>query len=371
MAKKFTIGVFIHPWHAIGRDMIRGIARFAREQPNWEIYLPWPGEVAWATLPHDIKLDGLIVRVGYNLDAPPGLKLENGPKITIGHNVDAPAPDVDWDNRAIGRLGAEHLIEQGHTHLWFIYRDLDYQLLRLEGFRAAAKLRHAIVHELNLSQWPMQELAAKMAKIPSPAGIMAATDFFATKVIMAAQISGRHVPEELAIVGAGDDELICQSTSPELSSVALPGEAAGYAAAEQLNKLLRGQSLTGAQRSIKPTHVAVRRSSDLIAIDDVLIARALRYIRQHAYEGLTVPAVRKQIPLSRRTLELRFRAAVGRTIEQEIRRMQIERAKVLLNSTTLNMTEIAAAAGFSSAQRLSAVFQRELHHPPTAFRMTK
>lgn len=371
MARRFRIGVYVHPWHAVARDIIRGIVRFAHTQPNWDLYMPWPGHTDWWKYDSGETLDAAIVRIGSPLDAPASCGA-GIPRVIIGHNQEhVIPPDVDWDNMAIGRMGAEHLIEQGHRSLWFCMEGpytLDYQSLRRKGFEETIAARRLKTNIIIPKSRRLEDMMEAFSTLPRPAGLMAATDLLATRVLLAARAMGRHIPEDLAVVGAGDDELICEASTPELSSVVLPGEAAGLAAAELLAQFLAGKEHAKSTRLLSPTHVAVRRSSDLIAIDDVLIARALRYIRQHATSGLTVPQVRKQIPLSRRALEMRFKDAVGRTLEQEIRRVQIDRAKTLLTSTRLSMSEIAAAAGFPSAQRLSAVFQRDTGKAPREFR---
>lgn len=371
MAQIYRIGVFIHPWHAVTRDMIHGVIRYARTRHDWELFMPWPGQTNWAEQGLEQSLDGTIVRIGSNLDAPPEIG-KGKPRVIIGHTASDPIrPDVDWDNQAIGRMGAEHLLEQGHQSLWFCRQGSAgqwYQKVRYEGFCQALEAQRIAPHEILLAGHSIEEIARTIEPLPRPAAIMAATDRMATLILLAARALGRHVPEELAVIGAGDDELICEASSPELSSVVLPGETAGQAAAELLARFLDGEKHAQSTQLLRPTHVAVRRSSDLIAIDDVLVARALRYIRQQATKGLTVPAVRKQIPLSRRALETRFKQAVGRTMEQEIRRLQMDRAKILLKTTSLSMSDIAAAAGFPSAQRLSAVFQRETGKAPREFR---
>lgn len=371
MISRYRIGVYVHPWHAVGRDIIRGVVRYAHSQASWDLFMPWPGQSDWAEYGPEEPLDGAIVRIGSTLDAPVTTG-QGKPRVVIGHNLARTlSPDVDWDNLAIGRMGAEHLIEQGHRSLSFYLEGLkylDYQNMRLEGFQEAAAAHRIKVNIVIPRSRKLEDIAAAFAQVPRPCGVMAATDLLATRLLLAARLMDRHVPEELAVVGAGDDEIICEASTPELSSVVLPGETAGLAAAQLLARFLDGQEHAKSPRLLRPTHVAVRRSSDLIAIDDVLIARALRYIRQHAVQGITVAAVRKQIPLSRRALEIRFKDAVGRTIEQEIRRVQIDRARTLLTSTTLAMSDIAAAAGFPSAQRLSAVFQRETGKAPREFR---
>ena len=117
-----------------------------------------------------------------------------------------------------------------------------------------------------------------------------------------------------------------------------------------------------------PSYVSVRQSSDLLAVDDPMIIRALRFIREQVTQGITASDVIDTVPLSRRALETRFRRAIGRSLEEEIRRVRVARAQRLLQSTDLPMPDIAARTGFTSAQRMSVVFARLIGEPPTRYR---
>ncbi|HMO26235.1 MAG TPA: helix-turn-helix domain-containing protein, partial [Tepidisphaeraceae bacterium] len=147
-----------------------------------------------------------------------------------------------------------------------------------------------------------------------------------------------------------------------------PGKAAGHAAAEMLDRLLGGQPASACCRIIPCAHVAVRKSTDSLAIDDLLIARVLRLLRRDATSELDMNVIRRAVPLSKRSLEIRFKRAVGRTMEQEVARVRVEQAKRLLARSELRLEEVAAQSGFSCAHRMTVVFSRATGIPPSEYR---
>jgi LacI family transcriptional regulator len=121
---------------------------------------------------------------------------------------------------------------------------------------------------------------------------------------------------------------------------------------------------------IPPKQVVVRTSSDLLAIQDAMIVRTLRLIREKAFQPMQIDDIVRQVPLSRRMLEKRFKAAVGRSPYSEVLRLRVERAKSLLADTDMPVSEVAEASGFGQAKQLHAIFTREVGMTPSTFRKT-
>jgi LacI family transcriptional regulator len=176
------------------------------------------------------------------------------------------------------------------------------------------------------------------------------------------------VPDEVAVVGVDNDDLLCNLSEPPLSSVILNPVRTGYEAAELLDQMLAGQPVAGGIRRVKPTGVVTRQSSDVLAITDAEVSQAIRFIREHAVEGIKVEAILAAIPVSRRVLESRFKKLLGRTPHDEILRVQLERVKQLLAETDLPLRVIAERAGFKHVEYLSAVFKQHVGHPPSEYR---
>jgi LacI family transcriptional regulator len=150
--------------------------------------------------------------------------------------------------------------------------------------------------------------------------------------------------------------------------VVVPWPSVGRHAAQLVRLALSGETITGKRIVIAPAHVMNRRSSDALAIEDPVVARAVHWIHKHANHSLAVPAVARAAGTSRRRLERRFHAVLGRTVVQEIRRVRVETAKRLLSTTEHELAQIAKLSGFTNAALLSVAFRRELGLPPGAYR---
>jgi LacI family transcriptional regulator len=177
------------------------------------------------------------------------------------------------------------------------------------------------------------------------------------------------VPEEIAVLGVDNDHLICELSEPSLSSIIPDTKRTGYEAAEQLDRMMAGETIASDLPLItQPLGIQVRQSTDTLAIEDVHIAAALSYIRRNALTNIRVNDILDHVPLSRRALESRFSQIVGHTPHQEIARIRMERVKVLLRETDLPIGEIAIRTGFEYSEYLAAAFKRESGKTPSEFR---
>ncbi|NOX54049.1 MAG: helix-turn-helix domain-containing protein [Planctomycetes bacterium] len=176
------------------------------------------------------------------------------------------------------------------------------------------------------------------------------------------------MPEDIALVGVDNDDLYCHLARPPLSSVTVNAERVGYESARLLDRLLAGRRCPKTAILVPPVRVHVRRSSELLAIEDADVAKAARFIRENAVRPISVTDVLRQVPLSRRSLERRFKKILGRGVAEEICRVRLERCKHLLVETDLKIATVAHYSGFSSARHLADVFSRELGMSPSEFR---
>jgi LacI family transcriptional regulator len=199
---------------------------------------------------------------------------------------------------------------------------------------------------------------------------MACFDIVGRQVLEACRQIDAAVPDEVAVVGVDNDELLCELADPPLSSVFPDTQRTGYVAAELLDKLMSGHRVPPKGHFIEPLGVIVRESSDVLAIEDADVSQAVRFIRAHACEGINVHDVLTagHIPLSRRVLESRFKKLIGRTPHEEIDRVQLNRVKELLRETDLPLTEIARRAGYEHVEYLSVVFKKKVGTPPSQYR---
>jgi LacI family transcriptional regulator len=363
------------------RGVLRGIKRYAEGRPKWTLLLLGPEREALAQL-KAFRPHGVIAYV-YNKTLHKALLRQRKPLVNVcGVLPNLGIPRVGVDNVSVGRLAAEHLLERGLRHFAFFgHARHAYSVDREAGFREALqKAGHevACAYERGSASFdPMghlgrlaldRQVTRWLASLPKPAGIFACSDPWGIQLAEVCLQSGLHVPEEVAIIGALNDDLLCEMARPPLSSVVAPTERVGYEAAALLDALLAGKKPSKAPLLFPPLGIVARQSSDILAIEDPVVAAAVRFIREHAHQPIQIRHVLAVVPLSRRSLERRFQAVLKRTLWEEIRRVHLERAKELLNNTGLPIAVVAEHAGFLSGKQLSVVFREETGTTPRAYR---
>lgn len=366
MKKRPAVALLIETSNAYARGLLAGIVRYARElHPPWSIRLVEQGRgdppPAWL---RDWKGDGIVARIETQTIAR-AVKSTGLPVVDVSAARHVPGvPWVETDDKAIAKLAAEHLLERGFRHFGFcgepgfnwsnwreaaFVRSLSASGHRCDVFETSSRVRRANEREA-LARW--------ITRLPKPAGVMACYDIRAQQLLDACRDAGVAVPDEVAVIGVDNDELLCDLSMPPLSSVVPDSRRAGYEAARLLDQLLAGRKVPTEPVLVPPLGVATRQSTDVLAIDDRDIAQAIRFIREHACDGIAVCDVLRVISLSRRAFEKRFLDRLGRTPHQEILRLKIARAEQLLTETDLSLAAIAERTGFRHAEYLSVAFKR-------------
>jgi LacI family transcriptional regulator len=288
----------------------------------------------------------------------------------------AGAQCVDVDDEAVGRVAAEHLRSRGYREFAFVGRgDAHYAGQRKAGFQAALGRPVPVFWEA-FSHWrqydeywrePLEELSTWLKSLPSPVGIFAAHDPTARHVLEAAAQIGREAPYSIGLVSANDDETVCAMARPAISSIRLPWRRLAGEAVHAVERLWRGEA-PGQAVLAPPLEVAPRGSSAYEAVEDERVRRALLHLQSRTGEILTVAELAREVGVSRRVLERRFRETLGRSPLEVITRERIERAKRLLADTDLPIALIAERCGFQSNERLTVNFGRLVGIPPSAYR---
>jgi LacI family transcriptional regulator len=271
-----------------------------------------------------------------------------------------------------------HLIHNGLRHFgYFADEDRSYDLnLRQQGFsEAVAKVAGTIQEYVDTRPWcrtPWPQLQDRLGQwleaLPKPVGIGVSSDARAAFLLDVCRKRGLRIPEEVSVVGVGNDPITCECTRPTLSSVELGAARVGYAAAELLQQIIGGAAPPGQPILVPPLDIVARQSSDYRSIGDPLVADCLTFIRERIPKGVCLPDVLEMSRVSQRTLEMRFRKALGRTPAAEIRRLQVQRAKQLLADTNLPMSQVAGSCGFSNQVRFGIVFRRLEGQTPGEYR---
>jgi LacI family transcriptional regulator len=206
-----------------------------------------------------------------------------------------------------------------------------------------------------------------MSRLPKPIGVFACDDDRGHDVLEACKLAGLKVPEDVAVVGVDNDEVFCELADPPLSSIAFNAETAGYRAAALLDAMMQGRARKRQQIVVESLGVVRRRSTDIVAVDDVDIANALQFIRRQHGRAIAVDQVADEVGMWRRSLEKRFREMIGRSILEEVQLTRLQRAKCLLRETTFPISKVAEMAGFGSAGYFIQFFQKQLASSPRKY----
>ena len=197
---------------------------------------------------------------------------------------------------------------------------------------------------------------------------MACNDDLGHEVVAACKLAGLSVPDDVAVVGVDNDEVVCGLSDPPLSSVDMNFERGGYEAAYVLDGLMR-RKITNTSRIIVGTrHVVARRSTSILAVEDEKLAKALRFLRDHTFENLSVQDVARASGISRRALERRFRDSLGRSVLQEIRRVRVDQIARLLIDTDMTISQIGEQLKFADVQHIARYFRMAKKMSPLAYR---
>ncbi len=366
---------------AFGRGVLEGISRYLVTNPPWSVHLDLRDLII--TEPEWLRRwdgDGIITRSATPEMERTLLELKiptvNLTDIFAGQTL----PSVINNHRRIGEVAAEHLIERGFRHFGFCgFSDHHWSSLRREGFESAISSRSLSFSSLEngwaesrMQGWESQQpdILNWLHNLPRPVGIMACNDLRGQHVLEACRAAKVSVPEEVAVIGVDDDQVICNFSCPPLTSVIPAAERIGYEAAAMLGRLMRGAPVDNNHLEFDPLGVETRQSTDILAITDPDVVRALRVIRERACTGLTVTELLREVPVARSVMERRFRSYLGRSPQAEIRNIQLKRACQLLRDSELPLAQIASLTGFKHSEYFSVVFKRCLGITPGNYRDT-
>jgi len=380
------VAVLLESSHETSRGMLRGILRYVRLNGPWALHLV-PGGARDQRLPDAgaWRGSGIIARVP-NARSASEIVAARLPAVIIDPLDPFLAPShplsrccrVRCDSQAVACLAAEHLIAGGFTHFAFAGAPsaVNWSRWRQEAF-ASRLAEHG--HACSVypgppasarSEWERERAAMCrwLAKLPKPVAVFAANDARGRQVLDACLAADLPVPYQVAVLGVNNDELICETSQPPLSSVAVDVEHAGYAAAELLDHLMRGTLREPRLITYQPTEVVRRASTERLPVTDRLVIRALEYIRINAGLNIRVTDVAGHLGVTRRWIEKRFAAELDRSVLDEIQRVRFETVRGLVSQTGLAFTEIARRCGFTSANHLGIIFKAHFGVTMSAYR---
>lgn len=360
--------VLVNAQRGNARRFVEGMLRYSHEREPVEFLMG--GD--WPNPENDPHVQGIIYEHGRS-DFVKNLLATGKPAVALSDVSHPDAYRVICDDYAIGRMGFEHLRELGLQHFaYFGLSRAEFSYHRLVGFREAAQVSGFQV-EMPSDQplWGTQEktiLRKWLKKLPKPVGLMTSVMERGEQIIRICHEANLVVPDQVAVLTVDDDELACQMVFPSLSTIETGAQQIGYLAVELLAKLVRGEHPQEKTIVVPPGELIIRQSTDMLAIEDPLLNSAVRFIRQHACDGIHVSDVLQRVPMSRRSLECAFTRTLNRTVHDEILRIRLGRARQLLHSTDLSLAHICAKTAFTSASVFCIIFRRETGLTPMAYR---
>ena len=374
-----SVALLIETSNAYAHGLLHGIRAYIREHQSWSIYVGEQGRgdpaPLWLKKWHG---DGVIARIETEAIAE-AVAACGLPAVDVSAARHLPElVYVETDDPAVARLAAEHLLQRGFRHfgfcgdsrfMWSNAREEHFRrLIAAAGFDCSVYRPSPAGRGASTWEEEKKDIGAWVRRLPRPVGVMAAYDIRGRQVLDVCRQLEIGVPDEVAVIGVDNDELVCELADPPLSSVIPDTRRTGYEAARLLDSMMGGRPEQPAAHWIQPLGVVTRGSTDVLATNDADISAAVRFIRTHANHGIKVGDLLRAVPLSRRVLESRFRRLLGRTPHEEIIRVQIERIKELLVETDLSLAAIAHRTAYRHEEYMSVVFKRETGLPPSRYR---
>ena len=348
-----------------GRQLIIGIAHYSRLNGPWTFYKE-PVDLK-SSIPHltSWKPDGIIMRD--SLISKELLKLKI-PTILAIHNSKYPKdlPVIKTDSHAIAQMASKHFIEKGFKNLAFcgfdIYDWSEGRKYFFKQFNDEAGIKtynFSQLKNLRKHNWDIEQRHVMhwIRELPKPVGIFACNDDRGQNILEVCKLIGLKVPDDVAVIGVDNDPMICDTGDPPLTSIALNVESAGFEAARLLDQLIRTKKVGKKEIMVTPSHIVQRQSSDILAVDDTEVAKAIYYIRTNAKRKIYVRDIVRTATVSRRTLEKRFRKTIHRSIYNEIQQVRIEWISKLLAETDLPISQITSFFDFTDSEHISRYFK--------------
>ncbi|MDZ8117616.1 AraC family transcriptional regulator [Pontiella agarivorans] len=367
------VAIMVSTSSAWGRRIVKGILTYANEVGPWHIWVSSSTESNLRELPKGWRGDGIIGRVVSN-DLAEELEELNLPIVNVG---DVPLngyafPCVRTDDAAATKMAADHLVNRGFKSIAYVGSSHNPNPLWYgKAFKRALEKYDLDSQDFYL-EGPFEEeyerLSAWLKELPKPTGLLVWGHGNGRFVVDLCMSVGIAVPHDIAILCGSYDELLSHACFPALSGINSPTEQIGYKAAELMHRMLQGKKVPAETIYLPPLGVVDRLSTDTLAVDDPKLVKVVNFIKDHAFESITMADILKEVPMARRSLERRFMQMFGRSPIDEIRRLRINKARQLLAETDLPMQDIAEACGFATYNYLTHVFKQVTGSTPRDYR---
>lgn len=397
------VALLIETSNAYARGILEGIAEYQRTRDRWSIFLPELER--GAPPPHWLKSwqgDGIIARIETEAIARFVLNRDMPTIDVSAARRISSIPWVETDDSKVADLAYEHLKERGFKQFafcgpkgfnWSVWRGKQFQSrCNSDGYPSQMFWTDILARSQrgNKGKSPDfdgNQLDQWLFNLPKPIGLFCALDIQAQIVLDHCRNLSIQIPDQIAVIGVDNDSIVCNLAHPSITSVIPDAKGAGYRAAElldlwmdQINEsnseelksngpiLSQPSPIQSEAILLEPLGIESRQSTDVSAVTSPDVATAIRFIRNHAWDGIDVSDVLREVPLSRRRLEYQFQEATGITPHELIVRVRMERVQKLLINTDLTLDEIAHRCGFEHPEYMSVVFKKRFNMTPAKFR---
>lgn len=374
------VALIIETSKVYGREILLGIGHYLALHGPWSIFTQERGQ----NDPDPIWLarwngDGIITR-SHALKLCRRARRRGVPVVSLRHLFDQPEfPTVFPDQALIGERVASHFSTRGFRHFGYCGVPGEKQW---ERQRHAAFVRHAEAsggdwYEYKptymadaLASWEDEQetMIAWLEALPKSVGIMAAHDSQGVQILDACRRAGIPVPDAVAVASVDNDPVLCELASPPLSSLDQNAQKLGFEAAAILDRMMRGGKVEPENVFFEPGEVVTRQSSDIFAVKDPNVAKALRFVRENACGQIDTTAIAAAAGQSRRSLEKKFRACTGRSPMEEVHEIRLRRIKQLLTESSYILPVIAEQTGFAYHEYMSRFFKQHTGVTPGDYR---
>lgn len=366
-----------------GKNLLRGIARYSKDNGPWTFCrmpayyrdtIGIDGILAWAK---EWKADGIIGQF-YNNDEVRRFKKANIPLIAQDYKERLQdVPNITGAYKEAGRMAAEYFLKKGFKNFAFYgFKNIVWSRERAEGFKERVKEAGYDVHlyermdsrATDLWHYKPSTLTRWLKSLPKPVALMTCDDNLGNHITEASRQIKIKIPDEIAVLGVDNDEMLCDLSDPPLSSIDLDTEKCGYETARLMHKMIEQGNGEFEDIVVQPTQVVSRMSTDIFASADKYIVDALKYIHENLDKNLKVNQVLKEVPMSRRSLEKRFVMTTGYPVYEYIYNKRIERFTQKLLETDMTIFEIALDLGLSDSKNIARQFKQLKGLTPVAYR---
>jgi len=380
------VAILLESSHEVSRGMLRGILDYVRLYGPWALHLDsggandqkMPNLKAW-------RGNGIIARIP-NAHVAADIVAADLPTVLVdpvdayldpGHPLSR-CCRVSCDSAAVARRAADYYLANGFSHFAFVGEPsgMNWSVWRQNAFvarLAEAGCECAVYPSPSpeeQKEWEIERrrMSRWLTKLPKPLAVFAANDARGRQVLNACLAADLPVPYEVAVLAVNNDVMICETSLPPLSSIAVDMERAGYSAAELLDQLMRKTLKRQTCVTFDPQDVVARASTQRLQVNDRLVIRALEFIRINAGLNIRASDVADHLGVTQRWVEKRFAGALQRSVMEEIQRVRLDTVKSLVAKTDIPFTAIAKRCGFTSANHLGVLFRQSFGSTMSEFR---